>query len=208
MEIPGRFENEKRLTARIDAAFASEIRGPIRRRESPNWAEAERRVRDALRDEQLAVFIVMLLLFWDDWSSRLGIEVTRIGQAEASKLGTDWVNQRSSTIAGQLIENIKGDLGASPDRLPTRSRAETVATSEVTRAGSAGVKKAQKEIEREGSVKMTRVWVTERDAKVCPICRPLDGQPEWVWSKEFLDGPYAHPNCRCELILMKESDLK
>lgn len=31
----------------------------------------------------------------------------------------------------------------------------------------------------------------------CPICGPLNGQPEEFWRGDFPDGPPAHPNCRC-----------
>lgn len=39
------------------------------------------------------------------------------------------------------------------------------------------------------------VWYTEQDAKVCPICRPLDRRPEYVWADRFPLGPPAHVNC-------------
>lgn len=42
-------------------------------------------------------------------------------------------------------------------------------------------------------------WHTERDGKVCPICRPLHGLPEKDWRDKFPDGPKAHVACRCYL---------
>ncbi len=45
---------------------------------------------------------------------------------------------------------------------------------------------------------MTPVWATEKDAKVCKICGPLDGKPADKWGK-FELGPPAHPVCRCYL---------
>lgn len=42
-------------------------------------------------------------------------------------------------------------------------------------------------------------WVTARDEKVCPICRPLNDKPEYLWTKDFPNGPPAHPVCRCYL---------
>ena len=46
---------------------------------------------------------------------------------------------------------------------------------------------------------LTAIWVTERDGRVCPICRPLDGQVDVDWEDQFPNGPPAHPNCRCWL---------
>jgi len=46
-------------------------------------------------------------------------------------------------------------------------------------------------------LQMRRVWNTANDELVCPICGPLNEQPEDVWSGDFPDGPPAHPNCRC-----------
>lgn len=59
-------------------------------------------------------------------------------------------------------------------------------------------------------------WVTERDNRVCPVCRPLNGKVPDLWglvldnlvapggvraSAEVVKngGPPAHPNCRCYL---------
>lgn len=42
-----------------------------------------------------------------------------------------------------------------------------------------------------------RTWHTEGDARVCEICRPLDGREEDYWRRLFPDGPPAHPRCRC-----------
>lgn len=37
-------------------------------------------------------------------------------------------------------------------------------------------------------------WITARDERVCPICRPMDGK---VTLLDTNDRPPAHPNCRC-----------
>ncbi len=75
-------------------------------------------------------------------------------------------------------------------------RAEMIATTEVTRAYSEATNEQQKWLEGAG-VRMRRIWQTLQDELVCPICGPLNEQPEDVWRGEFPDGPPAHVNCRC-----------
>jgi hypothetical protein len=73
-------------------------------------------------------------------------------------------------------------------------RVETNAIDEVTRAqfegGEAGV---------EATVGLNEqdTWHTVEDERVCPKCRPLNGNPrsEWTWLAS--DGPPLHPRCRC-----------
>lgn len=49
-------------------------------------------------------------------------------------------------------------------------------------------------------------WVTHKDERTCPICRPLDGktaditEPFIVMDRE-IQAPPAHPRCRCTLSL-------
>lgn len=47
--------------------------------------------------------------------------------------------------------------------------------------------------------KLAAYWHTERDGRVCPICAPLDGEPESTWRDKFPNGPKAHVACRCYL---------
>ena len=51
------------------------------------------------------------------------------------------------------------------------------------------------------------VWVTEQDAKVCPICQGLQGQ-EWEEGQAPIPGPdSSHYNCRCRLMLKMGEDI-
>lgn len=50
-----------------------------------------------------------------------------------------------------------------------------------------------------GAPRIIRLWYTERDAKVCPICRPLHRQTREKWEPVSPGGPPAHFNCRCWL---------
>ena len=60
-----------------------------------------------------------------------------------------------------------------------------------------------------GEVKRKLVWVTEQDAKVCPICMGLQGQ-EWDEGDSNLPIPgpdSSHYNCRCRLMLKMGEDI-
>lgn len=83
----------------------------------------------------------------------------------------------------------------------------TIAT-EVTRTITISQEAAGRDASGVSGLAMTVYWVTERDAKVCPICRPLHGKPQEEWERitaagghdaaDFIaQGPPAHPNCRC-----------
>lgn len=56
-------------------------------------------------------------------------------------------------------------------------RAETITVTEVTRAYSQAATSYQKRLGAQG-ITLERVWRTNNDEKVCPICSPLNGQPE------------------------------
>ena len=90
--------------------------------------------------------------------------------------------------------------------------AERIVVTNATRAVTIGQDSATIDSERHLGARIITYWVTERDGRVCPICRPLNGQPIDKWeevmhgalvpsaSREAVLsqlGPPAHPNCRC-----------
>ncbi len=79
-------------------------------------------------------------------------------------------------------------------------RADSIAVTEVTRAYSQAQSIYQDMLGAEG-VQMERVWNTDADDIVCPICRPLNGKAEDIWQDKFPSGPPAHVNCRCGVSL-------
>ena len=118
--------------------------------------------------------------------------------------------------SGELIRtgtaaDIEGVLASAlgPDR-----DAVTAATT-TTLAQTEGTNATAIVIEPAGYNLVTR-WITEKDGKVCPVCRPLHGKVPDLWglvldnlvapggvraSAEVVKngGPPAHPNCRCYL---------
>lgn len=80
-------------------------------------------------------------------------------------------------------------------------RASMIAVTEVTRAYSQATNMYQSRIRDNAGVEMERVWRTNNDELVCPVCGPLNGVPESEWANEFPDGPPAHVRCRCSTTL-------
>lgn len=79
-------------------------------------------------------------------------------------------------------------------------RAETIAITEITRAASAATTAYQQQLANNG-LNFVRIWRSDNDDIVCPICSPLNGKQEDKWADQFPDGPPAHPRCRCSTTL-------
>jgi len=128
--------------------------------------------------------------------------------------GMGWLKQINETSRNQVVNAIDDFIrqGKSMQALkkniveilaPTysKSRAESIATTEVTRIYAEGNLLAWKST---GTVTQKR-WMTARDDLVCPICAPLDGMVVDIDSNGFtteigglgLSNPPAHINCRC-----------
>jgi hypothetical protein len=79
-------------------------------------------------------------------------------------------------------------------------RAERIAITEVTRAYATGQQMAGEALRAEfPDVRVVKVWFTNADDIVCPVCAPLDGKEVGI-DESFesgIDNPPAHPNCRC-----------
>lgn len=83
-----------------------------------------------------------------------------------------------------------------------RYRAETIARTEIARAASEGRQLAWNQGIEQGfiSAKAQKEWIAESDA--CEICSERNGKKHPV-GKPWPDGePPAHPNCRCDLLLI------
>lgn len=79
-------------------------------------------------------------------------------------------------------------------------RSETIAITEITRAASAATTAYQQQLASNG-LTFVRIWRSDNDDIVCPICNPLNGKAEDKWTDQFPDGPPAHPRCRCSTTL-------
>jgi len=71
-------------------------------------------------------------------------------------------------------------------------RATLIARTETLRAHNEG----RKVFYRQAGVKKVK-WLTAQDERTCPVCRPLDGR---VFGIDEVEGPPAHPGCRCSVL--------
>lgn len=73
-----------------------------------------------------------------------------------------------------------------------QQRATLIARTETLRAHNEGRKSFYADA---GITEVT--WITADDERTCPICRPRNGV---VYKLKDLDGPPAHPDCRCSVV--------
>lgn len=94
------------------------------------------------------------------------------------------------------IEEIIGDA----------ARAETIARTETMKASNDGQQLLWEEAAEKGLLTglEKKEWIVTPDDRLCPVCEPMDGvQVElggfFSVGGEQLEGPPAHPNCRCTI---------
>lgn len=111
------------------------------------------------------------------------------------------VIEQYRTTPGMTIQDVEKALRPAVGR----SRASAIAITEVTRAASHATIEYQKYLGERG-IRMERIWNTDADELVCPICVPLNRKGEDVWLADYPLGPPAHVRCRCDttLKLVKE----
>lgn len=136
---------------------------------------------------------------------RNGIGLTT---AQAGWVSNFYERNLTANIANGMSAAAAADKAqAAADRYQTqvhRYRASTIARTEIMRANSEGRKEAWGQGVEGGWIDpgAQKEWIAEADA--CEICEPLSGMRVPL-NEEFPEGdPPAHPNCRCDLLLVDE----
>jgi len=85
-----------------------------------------------------------------------------------------------------------------------RIRAQTIARTELAMAYNNAAQLTVKDVVDAGGFESApeKVWRTQKDERVCPICGPLHEQRTWL-DGAFENGstlPPAHPRCRCVVL--------
>lgn len=108
------------------------------------------------------------------------------------------IGRREKAIEKGAEDDIREVAAEGLDTIFGPVRAESNGITETTAADSGGGAGIVDQAGKQGLI-VEMLWITEKDGKVCNVCRPLHGQPEHVWSRVAAKGPPAHPRCRCEL---------
>jgi hypothetical protein len=142
-----------------------------------------------------------------DWlSDYVPLTTSRIDQTTADRIKP--IIETYRTTPGMTIDDVTAMLLPLSDAV----RARMIAVTETTRAAAQATVEYQQYLGKAG-ITMIRVWNTDADEKVCPICTgeaygvDLNGMTEDEWPAEVASGPPAHVNCRCDtsLRLVKEA---
>lgn len=95
------------------------------------------------------------------------------------------------------------------DLLGDDARAGLIARTETMRASNAGQQAAWDQAVKSGLLSGNELqeWITTPDELLCPVCEPMDGETSELDGSfnvdgEDMDGPPAHPNCRCTIGLI------
>lgn len=159
--------------------------------------QVTRQTRDAIR-------AVITRSFREGLTPRAAAKLIRplIGLTE--RQSTAVLNRRAKQqAAGWTAERIEKDAARYTQAL-LRQRAEMIARTEVIRASTDGKIAAWQQAQARGELgaDLRKTWIVTPDDKLCPICAPLDGKQAPVAGTFATDvgdvqGPPAHPNCRC-----------
>lgn len=185
-----RFDLPKALRPNLEATFieaANRLR--IKRR-----AEIER--------QRQEVITLLLLMMAEAWAVERSAELADLLAESTVSIVDRYVERARSRFDPQrpqsgveltwqeaLAASFSGD------------RVDVVSITETTNAITAGELWYNDEILGPVGEGLEPTWFTEDDERVCSICFPLHGltRSEWQEINPDLDGPAAHPRCRCWL---------
>lgn len=139
-----------------------------------------------------------------------------------NKHASDWAKQHAAEVIDGISQSTREDIHdlvvhSFDDQfdvddladqialaLGDDARADTIARTESMRAANEGQQQAWDQAVEAGLLtgNEQQVWIVTPDDRLCPICEPLDGEladldGTWNADGEDIDGPPAHPNCRC-----------
>jgi hypothetical protein len=124
------------------------------------------------------------------------------------------LNYRASLIdMGHSAARVEKLMGAWVTR-KLKERALSIARTETTAALRLGAELGWMQAQKEGYLQtndkyVREVWITTKDEKLCPVCRPMHGRTKAIGTDtnfQSPDGPIAgppmHTRCRCRVALV------
>lgn len=202
-------DDEKRIYNKIVRAL--EERGV-------EWARRimrDEEVDPSLRDVLEPVLRAELQTTMQKRVDRLSNEFVPVDPTESGAIIQDWLadympsfNREIDITTQRVLTNVIAqwrttegmtvqDVAKALQPAVGKARASSIAITETTRAASQATVEYQKYLGARG-VQMERIWNTDADDLVCPICVPLNGKGEDVWIADYPLGPPAHVRCRCD----------
>lgn len=104
------------------------------------------------------------------------------------------------------VETLAGEIA---DLIGDDARAEMIARTETMDAANEGQQAAWDQAIDDGLLtgNEKQEWIVTPDDRLCPICEDVDGQTvgldeNFEVDGDEIDGPPAHPNCRCTIGLV------
>lgn len=97
-------------------------------------------------------------------------------------------------------------------RVKLNERARRIARTELVSASNHGANASWAVARDEGYIpnRSQKRWIAGRDERMCPVCGVMDGKRVGLNERFLLpdgqqiDGPTAHPNCRCSIALVTD----
>lgn len=210
-DLANRTEHEDRIAQGLIAVYGDIERAMLHRPAALDWPAYRKRVEDAC----IAALLLIYLAGVDGFTSGVA-NAAEIPQPRVQDRAIVYSQQVGRTLAAEMMDAMqikandilrayrsgeitREDFERMTHSLTDRSRAETVAATETTRANTHAERWAADQTAAQTGKRLAAVWNTERDGKVCPICAPLHGRIDAGWQSVIPAGPPAHPNCRCFL---------
>jgi len=134
---------------------------------------------------------------------------------EANRAGITWATTRAAQMASAWVTGARDIFSrvwnryisatAAGERFPVSAEVSTafaptrIERDVITSTTDATSQGAEFSVKSRGLDDSRDRWITEADARVCPICKPLHGTTRETWELKFPTGPPAHERCRCEI---------
>ncbi len=131
----------------------------------------------------------------NDRSAQLAADYTTTSRDRLASLAGGWVDEPTTTRR-ELRTELSGIFGP--------SRSANVATTETTRAITAGAVRAAQDNPQYQAGELGIYWRLGPNENHCPLCSRVADTESKSWG-QYSDGPPAHPNCGCYLELVQFS---
>lgn len=110
-------------------------------------------------------------------------------------------NFRAGLVAGGTPKGIARQRANDYAKRLRAARAALIARTELARLTAEAKRLMWAEWKRDGRIDQyaVRVWHTHKDERMCPVCKPMNGQRAAIGKPyaKGMAGPPVHPNCRC-----------